>query len=105
MLQNLSELTVGGPTHLAIDDFALVEMGLDKDAKDALPAPEDRGQAILRKFIGELDWDQVDGDLSLLQELQTILARRNEDETSSALGRVVELLENMVDTAESCGLK
>ena len=59
----------------------------------------------MRDFLKGLDWDSLENDLNVLQDLQAILNRRNEDATSEALSRVVELFEDITDTAESCGLK
>ena len=67
--------------------------------------PKDREVAIMRDFLKGLDWDSLENDLNVLQDLQAILNRRNEDATSEALSRVVELFEDITDTAESCGLK
>ena len=68
-------------------------------------SPVERKAVMLRQFIEQIDWDQAEADIETLQELQMIINRRNQDETSGALGRVIELLENLTDTAESCGLK
>lgn len=66
---------------------------------------ESRAVQIMRSFLQDVNWDMLEEDLEHLRELHIVVSRRTEDETSLALGRVVETLEDMVDTAESCNLK
>lgn len=107
---------VGKPAsdELPRDRFAVAELlqlafgpqaALAPAAQPAVKGPDERNALMLRQFVEQLDWDQIDADVELLQEMQMIINRRNQDETSVALGRVIELLENLTDTAESCGLK
>lgn len=59
---------------------------------------------IMRSFFEGIDFDTLEGDLEQMNELQMIVNRRGDDDASGAVGRVIELLEALQDTGETCGL-
>lgn len=63
-----------------------------------------RKTQILRSFFEGIDFDALEADLETMNELQIIVNRKGDDEASAAVGRVIELLEALQDTGETCGL-
>ena len=63
----------------------------------------DRKNQIMRSFFGGVKFDQLEEDVEQMRELHTIVNRRGDDDASGAVGRVVELLESLLDTGETCG--
>lgn len=97
--QELIRLTLGS------DGWFLSE-GEDAPSKKVPSAVTNRHRQLLESLLKRIDWDTLDRDVETLQDLlQLLINRRNEDEASAALNRVIELLEELVDTAESCELK
>lgn len=64
---------------------------------------EGRRTQILRSFFQSIDFDTLEADVEAMNELQMIVNRRGDDEASGAVGRVIELLEALQDTGETCG--
>lgn len=64
-----------------------------------------RSKEVMQQFLRDIDWIQLDDDITVLQEFHTIISRQNDESVIEALGRVIELLEDMVDTGESCRFK
>lgn len=62
-----------------------------------------RKTQIMRSFFEGIDFDTLEGDLEQMNELQMIVNRRGDDDASGAVGRVIELLEALQDTGETCG--
>ena len=62
-----------------------------------------RKTQIMRSFFDGIDFDTLEGDLEEMNELQMIVNRRGDDDASAAIGRVIELLETLQDTGETCG--
>lgn len=73
------------------------------------PAPvasaKEREAQLLRSFFEDIDFDQLESDVETMQEIQVLTSRRGDDETSATVDRVVKLLEILLDTGETCGLK
>lgn len=63
----------------------------------------ERKVQILRSFFQKVDFEQLEEDVETLQELQMMINRRGDDNASDAVGRVIELLETLQDTGETCG--
>lgn len=91
-VEKLVESTFGGKVVLASADR---------------PAPatseSDRKMQSMKAFFSEVKFDLLEEDIEALQEFQMVINRRGDDNTSKALGRVVELLEALQDTGETCG--
>lgn len=68
-------------------------------------SPEGRKMQILRSFFEGIDFEQLEGDVEVMQEIQILTNRRGDDNASEAVGRVTALLESLLDTGETCGFK
>lgn len=68
-----------------------------------ITAEEQRKSQILISYFKDIDYDTLEGDMDVMNELQIIVNRRGDDEASAAIGRVIELLETLQDTGETCG--
>jgi hypothetical protein len=65
-------------------------------------SPEARRAQIRRTFFDDLDLPQLEEDLEVMQEVQLLTSRRGDDYASAAVDRVVNLLESLLDTGETC---
>ena len=73
--------------------------------KPAGPPKEERNRQIVDKFMSALNLPQMEEDVEFIRDLQAVHFRQNKDEAGEALGRVAELLDDLIDTVESCEVK
>lgn len=92
-----------GPAPLEVDTQSTQE--IDALLESSPESEEFSSLKRLLRFAQQIDWDTLETDLELIREHQIVLNRRNSDETSEAVGRVADLLDDLIDTGESCGLK